>query len=77
MAAVSVQVSVTFTDTSTENIGYAKEFWKSIDGNFDEKSNLFVPGVDHRLHTASRNNRSKFQEVTFIYLARVSVCCWT
>ena len=64
MAAVSVQDSVTFTDTSTENIRYAKEFWKSIDGNFDEKSSLFVPGVDHRLHTASRNiKRSKFQGI--------------
>ena len=61
MAAVSMQDSVIFNNTSTENIGYAKEFWKSIDGNFDEKSSLFVPGVDHRLRTASQNNRSKFQ----------------
>ena len=63
MAAVSAQESVTFTDTSTENIGYAKEFWRAIDGYFDEKSSLFVSGIDHRLHTASRDNRCKFKEV--------------
>jgi hypothetical protein len=61
MAAVLARESVTFTDTSTENIEYAKQFWRAIDGNFDEESRLFVSGVDHRLHTASRSNRSKFE----------------
>ena len=61
MAAVLSQGSVTFTESLTENIGYAKEFWKAIDGNFDKKSSLFVAGLDHRLHTASQGNRSKFE----------------
>ncbi|XP_028401583.1 uncharacterized protein LOC114524639 [Dendronephthya gigantea] len=57
MAAAFSQESVTFTETSCENIGYAKEFWRAIDGNWDEKSRLFVSGVDHRLHTAAWSDR--------------------
>jgi hypothetical protein len=66
MAAVLAQESVTFTETSTENIGHAKEFWRTIDGNFDEKSRLFVSGVDHRLHTASGNDKSKFEDMPIV-----------
>lgn len=62
MAAALHQESVTFTETSCENIGYAKEFWRAIDGNCDEKSRLFVSGVDHRLHTAAWSDRSKLEQ---------------
>lgn len=64
MATVLSKDTVIFANSSTENISYAKEFWRALDDKRSIKSSLHVSGINHRLPTAPPTQRSKL----FLYL---------